>query len=1234
MSLGKSAFEAIPGKDALLEYQSKAYPAKTYVERNGLVYKSLTGTSTTFISSQWELVADLREIRVPNIPSRNALTGNTPTTGTTGIRIPILDNTNVLVLDAFDDPAVAVHNFARYNYNQANAVWLLLQVGTGATSSNVNDYNLLINKKPIVSGVTVTAGAGLAGGGSVLGTAVSPFAAGGTVTLSHADTSSQANISNSGYAYVQSLGFDTYGHVTGATSSTWVHPTGLTQTIVNTGTTYIRSISISNGHVTSVSSSAWVHPDTSSQADSVNAGTTFIQSIYLDTDGHVTGINTGTVPTGGAGFNFKVNGNSGGVVTVQSGATLTISGGTNILTTRTGSGTNPGVRINVTPAGANTQVQYNNSGVLGAQANFNFDSAGNTLSVPFVTLSSIPTSGSTSDQFLTRSAGGVVQRLGINTIANALAATPLNSIQLRGPSGFVASSSFTFTGGTTVVAPTLALTATPTAGGSDDILTWNASSKLVKKITQASLLTPPAGSITELQYNNGGSFGASASLTFTGGTTLIAPQLMLTTTPGSGGSDDILTWNTTTKRVTKVTQASLGASPAGSNTQVQFNNSGAFGASANLTFNTGTNTLLSSNVTISSILNLTSNPASGGGTDVILVRDTITGNVRQIGQYAANNGISKSGSNFRLGGALTGNTVVGNGTSSMTFNTASFTFGNRLAGVVGSSSFSAGSSNVASGDTSFVAGGAGNVAGGQYSATIGGSSIKALNPFSIAIGGSSNTVNGNGSIVMGGIGNTVSGYYAMGGGQYTSTLSNGSIAFGLGDSIKTLIASGQASFNFSRNDASQTSGHGALAPQSAILGGINHNIDSTNLRAAIIGGNAIKLPAGGAYVDHVAVPNLAIFTAPVAGTGTDDVLVWNSTDKKVKKVTQASLSGGGIAANHSNIVYLSVNGSDATGALNNISKPFATLSGALLAANAVVGRTAQNRVLVYVFPGSYPITSGLVMYNYVDIYFSAGATIFNVGTITLFQWNSVDANIYGYGDLAYSPASSSSALSFANQSTLITTIQFNSVTLSSLSSGSFIYDNSANNNKIYIKIDKIIMSNTAIFASIAQGIGNSSEYHINFTDWTHTGNPTIAALIQCGTGSHKLFVKGNKFNATTFTNTVVLFQGFNGTAYFNIDEINISKALFDVRGGEKIKLKGKITHSSNDFFCAIYFTDNTGSLYLESGTIITTPSTNSINAGVAGSNVYVYGSVYSNKAVSANVTTNLGTFTVTGLTLF
>jgi hypothetical protein len=63
----------------------------------------------------------------------------------------------------------------------------------------------------------VTAGSGISGGGTS-----------GTVTISHADTSSQASVNGSGRTYIQDITLDTYGHVTGIATAT--------ETVVNTDT--------------------------------------------------------------------------------------------------------------------------------------------------------------------------------------------------------------------------------------------------------------------------------------------------------------------------------------------------------------------------------------------------------------------------------------------------------------------------------------------------------------------------------------------------------------------------------------------------------------------------------------------------------------------------------------------------------------------------------------------------------------------------------------------------------------------------------------------------------------------------------------------------------------------------------------------------------------------------------------------------------------------------------------
>ena len=84
-------------------------------------------------------------------------------------------------------------------------------VESGAT--NVTNNNQLTNGAGYTTNVGditgVTAGSGISGGGTS-----------GTVTVSHADTSSQSSANNSGATVIQDVTLDTYGHVTGLGSHT------------------------------------------------------------------------------------------------------------------------------------------------------------------------------------------------------------------------------------------------------------------------------------------------------------------------------------------------------------------------------------------------------------------------------------------------------------------------------------------------------------------------------------------------------------------------------------------------------------------------------------------------------------------------------------------------------------------------------------------------------------------------------------------------------------------------------------------------------------------------------------------------------------------------------------------------------------------------------------------------------------------------------------------------------
>ncbi len=153
--------------------------------------------------------------------------------------------------------------------------------------------------------------------------------------FSHADTSSQGSVSNTGDTVIQSITLDAFGHISGISSKTIAGATAYTASngvtkvgndfqhadtssaasSTNSGTTFIQSIGIDgNGHITSIgtgtaantdttytagaglglSGTVFSHADTSSQASVNNSGNTFIQDITLDTYGHITSIAMGT----------------------------------------------------------------------------------------------------------------------------------------------------------------------------------------------------------------------------------------------------------------------------------------------------------------------------------------------------------------------------------------------------------------------------------------------------------------------------------------------------------------------------------------------------------------------------------------------------------------------------------------------------------------------------------------------------------------------------------------------------------------------------------------------------------------------------------------------------------------------------------------------------------------------------------------------------------------------------
>ena len=116
-------------------------------------------------------------------------------------------------------------------HGTAAAVRSFINVANGATNTT----------NPNNATISISAGTSLSGGGSF----TTDQSTNGTITINHADTSSQGSVNNSGRTYIQDIELDTHGHITSITSAT--------ETVTNTNTvTQIRedSGSYRTGNIT------------------------------------------------------------------------------------------------------------------------------------------------------------------------------------------------------------------------------------------------------------------------------------------------------------------------------------------------------------------------------------------------------------------------------------------------------------------------------------------------------------------------------------------------------------------------------------------------------------------------------------------------------------------------------------------------------------------------------------------------------------------------------------------------------------------------------------------------------------------------------------------------------------------------------------------------------------------------------------------------------------------------
>ena len=322
--------------------------------------------------------------------------------------------------------------------------------------------------------------------------------------------------------------------------------------------------------------------------------------------------------------------------------------------------------------GSNTQVQFNDSGSFAGSTGFTFNKTTNTLSVGTTTINST----------VVNATSYIIDTSVIANTSGVYTTGTVNAASLT-TSGVTTNTSGVYTTGTVNAAShTVGTSTTANATGVYTTGTVNA----------ASLTTSGVTTNTSGVYTTGVVNGSTISV----GTSVIANTTRLTigtavglqANGGIGTAGQLLTSNGTT-----IYWSTPAASVAGSNTQIQFNNSGTLAGDAGLTYNITTDTLSTNAILVTTSINAASytvGTSTTANTTGVFTTGTVNGATISVGTSVVANtsrlalgtavGLQANGSIGTTGQVLTSNGTTVYWGSTSTGTVTSVATGNGVSG--------------------------------------------------------------------------------------------------------------------------------------------------------------------------------------------------------------------------------------------------------------------------------------------------------------------------------------------------------------------------------------------------------------------------------------------------------------------------------------------------------------------------------------------------------------------------